>query len=128
MRTPVLLFVLGATLLAGCSGESGAPNTVTTAPPPAPSNAYSGPAPQTSEIQNFKSFFWDPLSGEGAYEDKCGSCHDVDGVGPTKFVHSGDINLAFAAANTVVDLDTPENSLVVQRVSNGHHCLSLIHI
>jgi len=113
-----------AVLLGACSGGSGDSGNVSTVNQSgAPTQAvYSGPAPQTSEIQNFKQFFWDPLSGEGSYEDKCGSCHDAQGPGNPKFVYGDDINIAFAAANTVVNLDNPEASAVVAQVAGGHYC------
>ena len=47
-----------------------------------------------------------------------------DGVGTVKFVRNDDINAAFDAALTVVDLVDPANSAVVSRVFNGHNCWS----
>ncbi len=124
------------TLLASCAGDSGADNDSdgqgdSTVGNGSSSNvSYDGPVPQTSEIQNFKTFFWDPITGQGTEEDKCSSCHSQDGAAPSKFARTDDINLAFSVAasgvasnnNPLVDLDNPENSEVVIRVANGHNC------
>lgn len=79
---------------------------------------YSGPAPASAEIQNFKVAFFDNL----VLQDRCGSCHTNGGPGPTHFVDNDDVNYAWQQANTVVDLSDPAASLVVQRVANGHNC------
>ena len=118
-RTPQrLLPVLALALLAlvGCnSGEStrALPNT---SAPPGGTN-YNGPAPATADVQNFKRALWDNLAGA----DRCGSCHGADGQSPT-FVHNGDINIAYAQANSVVNLDDPSQSLLVTKVAGGHNC------
>lgn len=38
------------------------------------------------------------------------------------FARSDNINLAYQAAQTVVNLGTPSNSMMVQKVGGGHHC------
>lgn len=119
-KAAVLAMVAGLT---ACTGGSGAP-TETESELVTSEASYSGPAPQTAEIQNFKSFFWDPITGEGAHGDKCSSCHSAGGAGPTKFADRSDVNFAFNQANTVVNLADPANSLVVQRVASGHNCWS----
>jgi hypothetical protein len=120
-RALVSVLVTMLVACSGGSGDSGNSSTVNQSGPPTQA-IYGGPPPQTSEILNFKQFFWDPLSGEGSHEDKCGSCHDAGGPGDPKFVFGDDINVAFAAANTVVDIDTPETSAVVAQVAGGHYC------
>ena len=113
VRACVVLFAMA---LAGCGAGSGAAvtdNPVTAAP--VQSN-YSGPAPATADVQSFKLNVWDNLvSGS-----RCGSCHDV-GQAP-EFVRRDDVNLAYQAANTVVDLADPGRSLMVAKVRGGHNC------
>ncbi|MGK0501049.1 MAG: mono/diheme cytochrome c family protein, partial [Oceanicoccus sp.] len=79
---------------------------------------YSGPAPATSKIQNFKVNFYDKL----VQENRCGSCHTPGGPGTTHFANRDDVNLAWQEANKVVDLIDPAQSAVVQRVAGGHNC------
>ncbi|MDQ2076627.1 LamG domain-containing protein [Marinimicrobium sp. ABcell2] len=78
---------------------------------------YQGPAPKTDDIQAFRLAVWNPL----AMENRCGSCHGAGGQEPT-FVRDDDINLAYTAANTVVDLTAPANSRLVTKVAEGHQC------
>lgn len=78
---------------------------------------YSGPAPATSDVQNFKLNVWDNLVST----DRCGDCHSTGGQSPT-FVHDEDINIAYAQANTVINLNDPATSAMVQKVAGGHNC------
>jgi hypothetical protein len=100
----------------GCGGGSGAStqtNPITTAP--SVSN-YTGPAPATADVQSFKLNVWDNL----VPNNRCGSCHNVEQS--PRFVRSDDINLAYEAANTVVDLTDPGMSIMVAKVRGGHNC------
>ncbi|ENO13063.1 LamG domain-containing protein [Marinobacter nanhaiticus D15-8W] len=111
---PALL--LSVLALTGCkTGDSteSLPNTGT------PSNAgnYNGPPPATDDVQNFKLAVWDNLVST----DRCGGCHSTGGQSPM-FVHADDINVAYAQANTVVNLDDPGRSLLVAKVAGGHNC------
>jgi len=81
------------------------------------SENYSGPAPISADVQNFKLNFWDNLVSD----QRCGTCHNTGGQSPT-FVREDDINLAYTAANTIVDLDDPANSAIVSKVGGGHNC------
>src|SRR5690606_17775474 len=54
-------------------------------------------------------------------QNRCGSCHGTGGQAPA-FVRDDDINLAYAAANEVVDLGVPANSIMVTKVAGGHQC------
>jgi hypothetical protein len=51
----------------------------------------------------------------------CGGCHHAGGQSP-QFARSDNINLAYEAANTVVDLTNPSQSEMVQKVAGGHNC------
>ncbi|MEQ8861526.1 MAG: LamG domain-containing protein [Pseudomonadales bacterium] len=100
----------------GCGGGSGAAtvsNPLTT--PPEVSN-YSGPPPATADVQSFKLNVWDNL----VPNNRCGSCHN-DSQTP-RFVRSDDVNLAYEAANTVVELTDPAMSIMVGKVRGGHNC------
>ncbi|WP_404364165.1 LamG domain-containing protein [Marinobacter sp.] len=110
------LMLLSLLALAGCGGgedTESLPNTGTTV-----TNAnYNGPAPATDDVQNFKRSVWDNLVST----NRCGSCHAANGQSPA-FVHDGDINIAWAQANTIVNLNDPSQSLMVTKVAGGHNC------
>jgi len=111
-----LLALIAATLLlTACGGESTdpLPNTSSSAS----SVNYTGPAPANDDVQAFKLAVWDNL----ATQDKCGACHNAGGQSPT-FVNEQDINLAYAQARTVVNLDAPSQSEMVSKVAGGHNC------
>jgi cytochrome c553 len=103
-------------LLAGCSssGPATTANPVTTAPTV---QAYSGPAPENADVQAFKINLWQNIQGT----DKCGGCHHAGGQSP-QFARADDINLAYQAANTVVNLTQPDQSEMVLKVAGGHNC------
>src|SRR5690606_29727721 len=50
------------------------------------------------------------------------SCHTSGGTGPIALVDRNDVNVAFAAASSVVDLANPAASPVVAKVAGGHNC------
>lgn len=111
---PALL--LSVLALTGCkTGDSTEPLPNTGAP--ANDGNYSGPPPATDDVQNFKRTVWDNLVST----DRCGGCHSTGGQSPM-FVHEGDINVAYAQANTVVNLTDPGQSLMVTKVAGGHNC------
>jgi hypothetical protein len=101
--------------LAGCGGgASTEENPATTPPPPA---GYTGPPPASQDVQAFKLNVWDNLQAS----NRCGQCHGTGGQVPS-FVRNDDINLAYEAANGVVDLSSPADSLMVTKVGGGHNC------
>jgi hypothetical protein len=69
-------------------------------------------------VQSFRLNLWvninDPV-------ERCGACHGVGGQAPT-FARMDDINLAYAEANTVVNLARPSDSRMVTKVAGGHNC------
>ncbi len=112
----VLLTALALLLLQACGSGSGAPvvqNALTSAP--TVSN-YNGPPPATADVQAFKLALWDNL----VPNNRCGSCHN-ESQNP-RFVRADDINLAYDAANTVVNLADPGDSIMVNKVRGGHNC------
>lgn len=113
-----LALALTLATLAACSGGSGADvqQNVLSTPPPA--QAYNGPPPATDDVQAFKLNLWDNISGA----NRCGACHTVSGGQSPMFARSDDINLAYADANGVVTLVSPQDSLIVSKVGGGHNC------
>jgi hypothetical protein len=114
--TQVALLLLSCSLIAACGG-SGAPTAeqpVTTASAPPD---YSGPDPATSDVQEFRINLWDNIKAT----DRCGGCH-VAGDQTPMFARQDDINLAYEAANTIVDLASPADSRMVAKVAGGHNC------
>lgn len=114
--------IMLAALIAACgsggigtdSGESTLqnPNTGSSS-----STNYNGPAPSTNDVQNFKLSVWDNLVSE----NRCGACHGTGGQTPT-FVRDDDINDAYSAANSIVNLNDPGTSVMVTKVGGGHNC------
>jgi mono/diheme cytochrome c family protein len=105
-----------AAMLAACSG-GGAPTTVnpvTSAPPVAD---YTGPAPSNADVQAFKLNLWENIKAS----NRCGGCHTANGQSPM-FARNDDVNAAYQAANTVVNLAQPDQSRLVQKVGGGHNC------
>lgn len=115
---PVALLCL-AMLLQACGSDSGAKVEENIDPGTDGGGQvnYQGPAPQTDDVQAFKVSLWDPL----AAENRCGGCHMEGGQAPM-FARADDINLAYAAANEVVDLSSPASSEMVAKVASGHQC------
>lgn len=111
------------TVLAACgSGGIGTDSGAQTVQNPNTSGSgssanYNGPAPSTNDVQNFKLALWDNLVST----NRCGACHGTGGQAPT-FVRDDDINLAYAAANTIVNLGDPALSQIVTKVGGGHNC------
>lgn len=83
---------------------------------PGPSG-YTGPAPRTADIQAFMNSLWVNVRPD----NRCGTCHEAGGQTPM-FARDDDVNLAYDAANTVVDLGDPAASRMVSKVAGGHHC------
>jgi len=78
---------------------------------------YAGPPPSTADVQSFKIYVWDNVKAN----NRCGSCHIVGGQSPA-FARTDDVNMAYEAANTIVDLTDPANSRMVSKVAGGHNC------
>jgi len=102
-------------VLAGCGGAEVEQNP----PPPVQEDNtnYTGPAPQTDDIQLFKLTLWDNI----ASANRCGACH-VQGNTAPYFARNDDINQAYAAAVPLVNLADPAQSLLVTKLSGGHNC------
>jgi mono/diheme cytochrome c family protein len=110
---------LSATILVGCGGGSDTQVVETPLPPVSeqPVVNYTGPAPSTDDIQNFKLALWDNV----ATAERCGACHIQDQQGPS-FARNDDINLAYSQTNGLVSLSSPQDSILVTKVADGHNC------
>jgi hypothetical protein len=105
-------------LLAGC-GAGNAPTAANpqAAPLAASAQSYNGPAPVSADVQAFVLNLWNNVKGQ----DRCGACH-IQGNQAPMFARSDDVNQAYQAAQTVVDLSQPGASKIVAKVGGGHHC------
>jgi hypothetical protein len=113
-RAALAVAALGWLVTACGGGAAVEENPLTSAPPPA---GYSGPPPASQDVQSFKLNVWDNLQAN----NRCGSCHGQGGQGPN-FVRRDDINLAYQAANGIVNLADPRSSRMVTKVGGGHNC------
>jgi hypothetical protein len=119
-RIGALLALAGSLLLTACGG-GGAPTTANAVSGTGSStvNAYTGPAPQTADVQAFEINLWQNIRGQ----NRCGACHNATTPAQMpNFARSDDVNLAYAQANTVVNLNQPSTSLMVTKVAGGHNC------
>ena len=114
------LLVLAVSLTLSACGGGGAPTTATGATAPtSQANAYTGPAPSTADVQAFSVNFWANVR----VQNRCGQCHNATSPAQMpNFARSDDVNLAYAQANTVVNLASPSTSRIVVKVSGGHNC------
>ena len=118
IRSLVVLF--SVSVLAACGGDG--PATVALPDTSGGGNGnnefvYVGPPPSSEDVQAFKLNVWDNLVAE----NRCGTCH-IQGEQAPEFVRTDDVNLAYAAANPIVNLSNPVDSIMVQKVLEGHNC------
>jgi mono/diheme cytochrome c family protein len=104
-----------AVVISACSG--GAETQVNPVTSLAPVADYTGPAPATDDVQSFKINLWENVRGD----DRCGACHGEGGQAPT-FARTDDVNMAYEQANQIVDLLSPQDSRMVEKVAGGHNC------
>jgi hypothetical protein len=110
------LLCLLAAALAACSGGAATtpnPNAAATATV----DAYAGPPPTSPDVEAFKINLWQNINGS----NRCGNCHKAGGQSPM-FARSDDVNQAYSAALTVVNLSQPSQSTMVMKVAGGHNC------
>ncbi|HEY3699490.1 MAG TPA: LamG-like jellyroll fold domain-containing protein [Spongiibacteraceae bacterium] len=117
----VLLLTMLSLLMTACGGSGGG-NSSNPAPPPTSSGGssftYSGPAPSDAAVQRFQQAFYNNLVND----NRCGSCHTRGGAGKTSFVDRTDINFAYSEALTLVNMENPAASKIVEKVYGGHNC------
>ena len=114
------LITLAASLgLAACGGGGAANTALPTVAPTSSVDAYTGPAPATADVQAFEINLWNNIRGQ----NRCGQCHNATTPAQMpNFARSDNVNLAYAQANTVVNLAQPSTSIMVVKVSGGHNC------
>lgn len=112
--------LLAASLTLTACGGGGAPTTTNEAVASSSSaTAYTGPAPASADVQAFAVNFWNNVRAQ----NRCGQCHNATSPAQMpNFARSDDVNLAYAQANTVVNLQQPSTSTIVVKVSGGHNC------
>ena len=108
--------LLLAASLAGC-GPSGPSTQVNQPTGTAPTSNYTGPAPANADVQAFKVSLWENIRST----DRCGGCHHAGGQSPM-FARSDDVNLAYQAAQSLVNANQPGQSELVLKVGSGHNC------
>jgi hypothetical protein len=114
------LAALAASIALSACGGAGAPTTSNPAPSQSVSvDAYTGPPAATADVAAFQINFWQNVR----VQNRCGQCHNSTSPAQMpNFARSDDVNLAYAQANTVVNLATPSTSLIVTKVAGGHNC------
>ena len=121
MRRAVKYSLLSLLLagLAACSGgaktESNADTTSTAS---TASVNYTGPAPESTDVQAFKNNFWVNVVSSS----RCGGCHNETKEQSPTFARLDDVNVAYQQALQVVDLAQPDQSTIVTKVGGGHNC------
>ncbi len=115
LRAALAAGVTGLVLAACGGGAETTDNPITSITPP---ETYTGPPPATADVQSFKLNVWDNVQ----MSSRCGGCHNEQVGQLPMFARHDDVNLAYDAANTVVDLTTPGNSRLVSKVGGGHNC------
>jgi hypothetical protein len=110
-----MLATAAALAIAGCGGGSDVTSNPNLGSPG--TSTYNGPPAQTADIQAFMTALWENVRPD----NRCGSCHEAGGQSPM-FAREDDVNMAYQAANTVVNLADPDTSRMVEKVAGGHHC------
>src|ERR1700688_382782 len=111
---------LAASFALSACGGAGAPTTTNPAPSQTvAADLYTGPPAATADVTAFQVNFWNNVR----VQNRCGQCHNATSPAQMpNFARSDDVNLAYAQANTVVNLATPSTSLIVTKVAGGHNC------
>jgi hypothetical protein len=114
-----LLTLVASLALAACGGGGAGNSALPVGAPTSSVDAYTGPAPATADVQAFEVNLWNNIRGQ----NRCGQCHNATTPAQMpNFARSDNVNLAYAEANTVVNLAQPSTSTMVVKVSGGHNC------
>src|ERR1700760_2985851 len=118
-RILALLTLVVSLGLAACGGGGAVDTATPVGAPTSSANAYTGPAAATADVEAFQVSLWNNIRGQ----NRCGQCHNATSPAQMpNFARSDDVNLAYAQANTVVNLKSPSTSLIVTKVAGGHNC------
>lgn len=124
LRSLLLIAFLGLTL-AACDSVPNAPTVNTGGNTNTAS--YTGDACGTGATDptaiiaacNFKVEFWDKMPSVS----QCANCHNTETSSQSPyFMDTSDVNLAYTQALGIIDSGTPASSLILSKISNGHHC------
>jgi len=114
-----LLTLVASLALSACGGGGAGNSALPVGAPTSSVDAYTGPAPATADVQAFETNLWNNIRGQ----NRCGQCHNATTPAQMpNFARSDNVNLAYAEANTVVNLAQPSTSTMVVKVSGGHNC------
>ena len=118
---PLTIFLI-STIVGACGGGAQTTdNPLSQNPADTANTAYTGEVARDGDVLKFQQEFWSKARGT----DRCGSCHnEVVGQLPM-FVRNDNVNDAYDAALTVVDVAQPSFSRIVEKVSEppiGHNC------
>ncbi len=108
--------LLAVAVLSGCGGGASTEENPDLTPPTQGSN-YNGPVPATADIQAFRVNFWEKVLTTAT----CANCHNAAGQTP-QFARTDDVNAAYQQASSVVDRNSPSQSIIVAKVGGGHNC------
>ena len=116
----IALFTLAAAMaLSACGGGGSGNSALPTVAPTSSADAYTGPPAATADVTAFELNLWNNIRGQ----NRCGQCHNATSPAQMpNFARSDNVNLAYAQANTVVNLQQPSTSIMVVKVSGGHNC------
>jgi hypothetical protein len=118
-RILALLTLVASVGLSACGGGGSGNSALPVGAPTSSVDAYTGPAPATADVQAFQVNLWNNIRGQ----NRCGQCHNATTPAQMpNFARSDNVNLAYAEANTVVNLAQPSTSTMVVKVSGGHNC------
>jgi len=118
-RILALITLVASVGLSACGGGGSGNSALPVGAPTSSVDAYTGPAPATADVQAFEVNLWNNIRGQ----NRCGQCHNATTPAQMpNFARSDNVNLAYAEANTVVNLAQPSTSTMVVKVSGGHNC------
>jgi hypothetical protein len=111
--------LVAAFTLSACGGGGAPTSTTPQSAPTSAASSYTGPAAATADVLAFQNNFWVNVRSQ----NRCGQCHNATTPAQMpNFARSDDVNLAYAQANTVVNLGQPSTSIIVTKVAGGHNC------
>lgn len=104
-------------VVAACTAGGPATTQFQQTTPGSTTASYTGPAAANADVQSFKVNLWENIR----VANRCGGCHHEGGQAPM-FARSDDVNLAYQAANPLVNFQQPDQSKLVTQVAGGHNC------
>ncbi|NQV87766.1 MAG: LamG domain-containing protein [Woeseiaceae bacterium] len=121
VRTGVVPLIVTLLLAACGGGAQTTANPAAQAPGNGNNNSYTGPVARDADVLKFQQEFW----SNAKTTDRCGNCHNETVGQLPMFVRNDDVNMAYDAALTKVNLLQPSQSEIVAKVSSTterHNC------